>query len=283
MKKLTVYKHNDLVEASYGAMSLLEQLMLLSCIAKSDPRELTAETPVEITVSEFAQIADIEVEGAYDDLKRAVRRLFHRYLVIHNPDPDDPALTKTETRWVHAINYYNGEGRIRLYFAPKVLPYLSELSSRFTKYKLQHVAQFKSSYGVRLYELLMQWQCKGKREVQIDWLRERWGLENKYKNIVDLKKRVIEPAMKDINEYSNLWVKLEQRKKGRKVVWFSFAFGPKESKKHEPESKQTSKRLTVPELTAMAKPGETWDELGHRLIASGYPPRHVWSLIRQMR
>ena len=257
-EKLTVYKHNDLIEASYATISLSEQLMLLACIGSTDPRELTAETPVELTVSAFADLADIEATDAYDDLKNAAERLFNRYLVIDNPDPEDPALTRTKTRWVHTINYYDGQGRIKLYFSPKVLPYLAQLSGNFTQYKLKHVAQFRSSYGIRLYELLIQWQSKGSREIEIDWLREKWGLKNKYKRLKDLKRRVIEPALNDINTYSNLWVKMGQRKRGRRVHALQFTFGLKQPEKKKP-------KLTREYIEEHARPGESWEDAKARL------------------
>lgn len=257
--KVTIYKHNDLIEARYAAMTTNEQLLLLAAIGSVDPRSLTAETPIELTVSAFADLADISARYAYDELRAAALRLYERDLVIDNPDPENPSLTRTRTRWVHSIEYYDGEGRITLYFAPKVLPYLSQLSERFTKYKLRNVAKFSSSYSLRLYELLVQWRCKGSREVDIGWLRSMWGLEDKYKSIRDLKRWVLEPAIRDINEHSNLWVQMGQRKRGRRVVAFQFQFGLKaEAKK--------PRRPTRKEIEQEAKPGETWEAAEQRLL-----------------
>jgi plasmid replication initiation protein len=261
-EKLTVYKSNQLITASYETMTMQEQLMLLACISSVDPRELRVDTAVKLTASAFADLADIDARGAYDDLKRAAERLFGRYLVIDNPDPENPRLEKTRTRWVHSIDYYPGEGTVCMYFSPKVVPYLSQLKGNFTKYKLKHVGNFSSSYGIRLYELLMQWQGKGSREVEIGWLREKWGLVDKYKSIRDVKKWVIEPAMKDINEHSNLWVKYGQRKRGREVVAFQFEFGLK-------EGKAEVKTLTKQQAGRLANPGETWPDLIVRLKKEG--------------
>lgn len=257
-KKLTVYKANKLIEASYSAISLQEQLLLLACIAANDPRKLTADTPVYLTASTFADLADINARGAYDDLQRASMRLFHRYVTINDPDPDDPDLKRTVTRWVSAIDYFPGQGRIRLYFSPRILPYLAQLKGQFTKYKLQHVSQFRSQYGVRLYELLIQWQSKGEREIPLDYLRELFGLEKKYPRWDNLKSRVIEPAVKDINTHSNLWVKYGQRKRGRSIYALQFTFGLK-----HPEKKK--KKLTREYIEKHAHPGETWEQASARL------------------
>jgi len=268
MKKTTslkVHKHNDLIQARYETMTMAEQLLLLAVIGQSDPRTLTAETPVEITVSDFCDLLDINKgrHDSYDEMKKAVSRLYDRSVIIKKPDPNNPALTEMATRWVHAVYYFDGEGRIQLFFSPYILPYLANLKSNYTSFFIRHVAQFKSSYGIRLYELLIQWQSKGSREFEIDWLRKLWGLETKYKSIKDLKKRVIEPAMKDINQHSNLWVKFGQRKQGRKVVAFQFQFGLK-----KPE--QAPKKLTQKQAEALSRPGESYEQLHKRLKYEGY-------------
>ena len=258
--KLTVYKANKLVEASYSNITLHEQLLLLAVIGRCDPRKLNGDTVVFLTVSEFADLVEIEQRWAYKELKEASERLFNRYLTIDAPDPDNPELTRTKTRWVHSIDYFDGQGKVGLYFAPKVIPYLSQLKGQFTKYKLQHVSKFKSGYGVRLYELLIQWQCRGSREIEVDWLRENWQLSKSYSRLDNLKKYVIQPAIEDINSRSNLWVKFGQRKSGRKVIAFQFQFGLKSE-----SSKPCEKKLTREFIEKNARVGESWEEATARL------------------
>jgi plasmid replication initiation protein len=115
-----------------------------------------------------------------------------------------------------------------------------------------------SRYGIRLYELLIQWRSTGERELELDWLRAAWELETKYKAIKDFKKYVIEPALADVNGHSDLWVKWGQRKTGRRVTHLQFQFGPKEGKK-------AVKRLTRDQIEAAAKPGETYEQVKDRL------------------
>jgi plasmid replication initiation protein len=263
MDNLKVHKHNDLIQAKYSVMTMPEQLLLLAVIGKSDPREITAETLIEVTVSDFQDLLNSSRKDSYGELKKAVKRLYNRSVVIDNPDPENPRLSSTETRWVSSINYFDGEGLIQLNLAPKILPYLANLKDNYTSFFVRHVASFKSSYGVRLYELLIQWQGKGSREIDIDWLRDQWQLQDKYQAMNDFKKRVIDPAMKDINDHSNLWVKFGQRKRGRKVVAFQFEFGLK-------DDVSTSKSLTKKQADALAKVGESYPQLYARLKKEGY-------------
>ena len=136
----------------------------------------------------------------------------------------------------------------------------------YTAYFLKHVAKFRSSYSIRLYEMLIQWKSVGSTEIEVDELRQLWVLENKYPAMCDLKKRVIEPALRDINEYSNLWVKVGQRKRGRRVHSLQFRFGLKQQEKKK-------KQLTREYIEKHAKPGESWEDAVSRLKTFAYKSR----------
>jgi len=256
-KNSLVYKSNELINARYSAMSLNEQLLVLSAIASVDPRTLTGVEPVEISVSSFADLADKNHSEIYGDIKKAAKRLLRRVVRVENPEQGVKAV---ETTWISAIEYLDGEAAIKMYFAPKILPYLSQLSGNFTKYKLEHVAHFKSKYGIRMYELLMQWQCVGEREITIEEFRDKFELGEKYKAIKDLKLKVLQPALDDINKHSNMNVKVGQRKRGKRVAAFQFDF------KLKAETRKTRAKHSKSDIEKAARPGETYAEVEARLI-----------------
>jgi len=248
---LTVVKSNKVVEASY-MLSLAEQRVLLCCIAQIDSTGvLTEDYRFEVTVLEFAKLIGIDnLANTYRDLKVASEKLYERSVIIENPYPDNLKITQLKTRWISSIYYIPGEGKVVLCFAAGIIPYLSQLSREFTQYKLTHVTRFESVYSIRLYELLAQWLSAGEREIEIDWFKRQFQVDDKYSRVVDLKKRVIEPAIKEINEYSNFWVTFEQRKRGRTITHFNFQFGLKDAPK-------LHKQLTEEEINRQARPGET--------------------------
>jgi len=108
----------------------------------------------------------------------------------------------------------------------------------------------------------MQWKSIGSVEIEINDLRRLWMLEEKYLEMCDFKKRVIETALKDINEFSNVWVKMEQKKRGRRIHSLKFRFGLK-----KPEQSQSPKthKLTKAYIEKNARPGESWEEATARL------------------
>lgn len=230
-----ISKDNRLIEAAYK-LTLDEQRLLLAVLAVVDTHPskpaVKAETPIEIAASEIQGLLPVSADSAYKLLQAATERLYERSVIIDypdsNPNPDDPDLTRTRTRWVSAIDYLPARGSVRLFLAPKIIPYINQLGGAYTSYRLQHVAQMTSVYAIRLYELLVQWQMQGEREVEIEWLKRQFMVPENYSRIFDLKKRVIQPAVDQINAHSNLWVKYSQRKSGRAVVALQFQFGQKE-------------------------------------------------------
>ena len=143
-----------------------------------------------------------------------------------------------------------------------------------------HVARFESVYSIRLYELLVQWSSAGEREIEVEWLKKQFQVEDKYDRLGNLKKRVIDPAVAEINEHSNIWVKYGQRKSGRTITHFQFQFGlkgngqqPAPARRQQLTEEDINKqarpgesraaviaRLTGTSLSEMAKPGETFEQ-----------------------
>ena len=224
---LTVYKSNKVIEAGYK-LSLNEQRLVLMAIAKvNSNKPLSSLDRFEVTAKEFAEKFEISEDKAYQTLKEVSEQLFERYVVIDNPDPETPTLKYTKTRWISSIDYLPELGKVSMYFAQKMLPYLSELKGTFTFYQIEHIGGMSSTYAIRLYELLMQWKSTGKREIEIEWLKQQFELDESYDRMFDLKKRVIEPAVDDINNHSDYKVSWSQRKTGRRVTHLIFEFSEK--------------------------------------------------------
>ena len=157
-------------------------------------------------------------------MKSATNKLYERSISL---DEDG-----SKRRWVYEIKYNEGEGDITLFFSPTIIPYLSELKGNFTKYKLEHISNFKSVYSIRIYELLCQWSFIGEREVEIEELKKQLGLEDKYRgrpsNFIS---RVIAVAKNDINNHSNIHLEYGLRKTGRKITHIQLKFDMKKGKK----------------------------------------------------
>ena len=260
MNDITVYKSNSLVQAGYK-LSVNEQRIILHSIGQLNSTEsVTDEIMYCIPLHELMEQG--EIKNGYTEFREAAIRLAHRKVRIAEPNSSSKDRIVLAS-WVQTIAYSDNNGIIELRFSKDILPYLTQLKEHFTKYKLKHVAKMKSSYGIRLYELIVQKRDFGSRDIEIVWLRKQFQLgENEYTRMYDLKKRVIDPAVKDINESSDLWVKYTQRKTGRRVTHFTFEFG---SKNRTDTPKTRNKKLTKKFIENNALPGESWENAKERL------------------
>lgn len=281
MNKSLVYKSNALIEASYR-LSVYEQRIILGCIAQvRRDTPLTDQQLYTVTAQEIADLAGIGVKTAYRDLKAAAERLFRREVTLHEASNGKGRAKVRLTRWVQEVVYQEDQGTVALRFSQPMVPYLSQLTEQFTRYALADVAHMDSAYGIRLYELLCQWREVGQREVEIDWLRDAFQLEGRYGRLADFKRWVIEPAIKQVNEHSPMWVKWSQRKTGRRVSHLMFAFGEKSSKKPvkarnaKTNGSAKGKRESssgaiygIPRdiIEAKARVGESYDDTALRLL-----------------
>ena len=240
-KKLTVYKANQVIEAGYR-LTLNEQRVVLACIAQVNSKEaLLVTDEFELSAKDFAKLFSVSEDRAYHALVEVTESLFNRYVMLDNPYPDRPKVKRLKMRWISSIEYLSDDGKLSLCFSKKMLPYLSELKGQFTRYDLEHIGKMTSIYAIRLYELLAQWQSVGKREVELDWLKKQFEIEDLYPDMCDLKKRVIDPAVKDINTHSNFEVTWEQRKTGRRVTHLIFTFAEKQPLTPKKPKKTTTK------------------------------------------
>lgn len=219
-----------------------------------------------VSAQDIAEISETDPITVYRDLREAALRLKRREVRIER-ESNGKAHRKQVLvcGWVQTIMYLENEGRVCLRFNKDMLPYLSALTQQFTKYQLKAIARMSSTYAIRLYELLAQWREKGEREVELEWLRRTLRLGDKYPAIKDLKKWVIELAVAQINEYSDLKVSYSQRKTGRVVSHLRFSFVPKQEPNPKPTNADPAGRLLREYIEKHALPGESWEGAKHRL------------------
>jgi len=219
MAELIAYKSNALIEASYK-LSLQEQRVLLMCIGKLNPNASTPEKSFQLTASEFYQaFPDMGRENAERRLQEAADKLAERWIYIHWKEKEE------KIRWIQGqAKYFDGQGKIELVFSDLIMPYLTQLKGQFTSIAVKNVSALKRTYSIRIYELLMQFKATGDRLISVDDFRSMLGVDNKYLQFRDLNKLLLKPAIKELNQKSNIVVSVDTVKRGRTVVALHFQF-----------------------------------------------------------
>jgi len=224
-----VVKDNALINASYN-LDLVEQRLILLAIveARGSGRGINANDPLEVHAESYVTQFNVARQTAYQALKDACKDLFARqfsYQEINKRGNVENVLS----RWVSEIRYIDDEATVKLIFAPAIVPLITRLEEQFTKYELQQISHLSSAYAVRLYELLIAWRSAGQTPIiELAEFRQKIGvLDDEYTRMGNFKDRVLNLAITQINEHTDIKVKCEQHKKGRNISGFSFSFKQK--------------------------------------------------------
>jgi plasmid replication initiation protein len=205
--------------------------------ARETGEGITSETLLTVRAQDYAELFGVTKHTAYEALADAVETLFNRRATVAVYDKKRDRTRPMAVRWVTAMAYEEGEGAITLRFGHEVVPELVRLESNFTSYELEQVSELTSAYAVRLYELLIQWRASGKTPIfEISQFRSQLGLSaQEYVVMGNFKQRVLDHALTQINERTDIVASYEQHKTGRNITGFSFKF--KQKNRRKPESK----------------------------------------------
>lgn len=222
---MLVVKDNALIGASYNLDVVEQRLILLAIVeARETGKGINANDALTIHASSYIQQFNVEKHTAYKALKDACKDLFARQFSYQELSAKGSVINQT-SRWVSQIGYIETEGSVQLIFAPAIVPLITRLEKQFTSYELAQVAKLGSKYAMRLYELLIAWRSTGKLTIDLFEFREKLGLGvSEYKVMSDFKKSVLDLAVTQVNQHTDIKVSYEQHKKGRLISGFTFRF-----------------------------------------------------------
>ena len=234
MKNELVVKDNALINASYNLETAEQRLIMLAVInARETGQGITADSKLEIHASDYAKHFNVSTDAAYKVMKEAVNNLFERKFSYVAEYKKTGKTGVVRSRWVSRIFYVDSLAILEITFAPDVVPLVTRLEEHFTSYQLKQVSNLTSKYAIRLYELLIAWREVGKTpQIELSEFRQKIGVENgEYERMHHFKARVLEPAIKQINEHTDITASYEQHKRGRTISGFSFRFKQKQQVK----------------------------------------------------
>jgi len=214
-----VRKSNYLVEAIFK-LNVNEQrlILMLTASVKKDDQDFSSYV---ISVRDFAKFLGLaENNSHYQRIADLVVGLQKKILTIVDTVTINNKTKKRiqKINWLSYSAYIQGEGKIELCFHPKLKPYLLNLKERYTTYKLKEVAQLKSRFSVRIYELLKQYESLKKRAFTVTELRKILEITpDQYNPYFNFKNRVILTAQRELKNNSSISFDFKEIKSGKKV------------------------------------------------------------------
>lgn len=202
-----VVKSNIAVRKARYSLSLNQQKVL--CYLISELKETdTHETVKTFDIKAFYDFME-KGDKDYDKVRRDLKALSDKSWWITDENGDDILL-----RFLNTVHTSKRSGKVQIKFHEDMLPYLQHLKREFTKYNLWYTMTMHSEYSLRLYELLKSVEKKESWAFEIDYLKKIFMCEH-YKLFGDFKRRVLEPAVAEINAKTDINVSYELFKDGK--------------------------------------------------------------------
>lgn len=222
---LVVRQSNALIEASYKIASIGEGRLIRLLIAQIESTDEDFKT-YKISVSDFSKLFELSKNSnsVYDLIKKAADDLAGRRIMIEH------GKSWIRLNWLSYASYKDGEGCVEVRFDSALKPYLLQLKTHWKQYPLDTIVHFRSSYSIRMYELLKIEEFKVNKYNQFsktfeyDELRRILGILNhEYVFFKDFRRYIIESSQKEINENSDLKIiQVDYTKTVRKITGIVF-------------------------------------------------------------
>lgn len=234
-REYIVAKSNEVVQKSRYELSVQEQKTIayicsmikpISAIDRANKVPFILE--YEFNIRDYCHICGIDYDNGnnYREIKSTLKGLRDKsfWLMLEEG-------TETTISWLSKVWCNKGTGKVQVRLDEDMTPYLFDLQEKFISYGLQTVLAMKSQYSIRLYELLKSYAYHSSKTFEIDEMKRLLMVENNksYKNFFDFNKRVLEPAQKEINEYTDINISYRPIKKGNKVARLEFRMKEKTS------------------------------------------------------
>lgn len=228
-----VSKSNTLIEAN-SRLNLVEQKMLLCLASNIEPNDRDFKT-YTFPIKQFHDLLGLSGSIKYTELSKITKELLSKVIEIRAGEE------LIQVSWLSSAIYNRNKGTIDMRFDPLLKPFLLELSSKFTSYRLANVVKLKSTYAIRIYELLKQYEDLKERTISLENLRYYLDAMDVYPNYANFKQRVLKPSQKELNQKTDISFEFEEIKLGRKVQKIRFII--RSQKKKDPDLVHFEKKL----------------------------------------
>lgn len=241
-RAMAVYKRNDMIQQARFNLSVQEQRTVLYAISKIQPDD-TYLKAYEFDIKDFYKVIGW-TNQSYTEFKAMLKTLSDKswWATIKREDGTE---FESLVRWFTTARSDKRSGKVTVKFHEDMMPYLLQLAEQeafYTSYNLRYVLPMSSQYAPRLYELLKSYSNNRQWFFEIDELKRLLDCQN-YKNFTDFKRRAIDPAVAEINKYTDIVCAYKAVKEGVKYTRVYFYFEQKTEKELHETKYTISKEL----------------------------------------
>lgn len=274
-----IRKSNDLVEARYK-FDIWEMRIFTKMITMIEPDDWDFKD-YKLYLKEIIRDFALPTDGrTYLLLKEGADRLISKVIKVIVKDADGWMELKTPI--IGGVKNPIDEGKdgdniyIKVSFHPDLKPFLLELKSKYLVYDARNILSLPSTYSIRIYELLKQYEKIGQRTMEVQELKEMLGVTSEYPLYANFKQRVVDKAQKDLLTNTDISFTYVEIKSGKSVVALTFFISKNQPKNNYASRKE--RQSIAPAADLDIRPSETDDRQHNALFDELYPRISHWGI-----
>ena len=226
------------VTECFKSMSVDEKRILIMASPVARNINATEQDSILISAQQFADECGIKVNSAYKQIELASKKLVDRSFSYTNEKGK-----KVYSNWVIDATYEDAGVSLRFTSVVLIMLKILDKYNPYTRYKKDVVLKLKKDYSIDFYHLAKKSEKLGNFELTIDSMFIEFGLPESYRDLRNLKRRVLKDPIDEINKHTDIDLTYEPIKKGRSVVGFKFTV--REKTKHKTITVQGRDKDTV--------------------------------------
>jgi plasmid replication initiation protein len=213
-------------------------MVLISQIdSKNDEQFRTQRVPVR-RIRDMAQVTQ---KSIHEEAAEAASKLVREPIEFWSADKRDyegyPIFAKCK--------YESRQGMIEAKFNEDARPFLLQLRKHFTQYRLEQAIPLSTPYAIRTYEvskMIERPDERRSRQIPVERFRSMFKLEHKYKRHCDMRRRVIDPSVKEVNEKTDVEISCDDVRDGQTPIALNWVVLSKEAEVEDKESDELPPR-----------------------------------------
>lgn len=214
-------------------LSMQQQKIMFFLTSRIQPDDKDFEE-YTFKIVDFCRVCGLDSVGghSYEIIKDSVQALADKSVWVKKND-DEKDDTEILLRFIDKAEISKESGTIKVVISDDMKPYLLQLRKNYTSFELLYTLRFKKKASPRLYEILKSRHYDKLKpyiyEIEVEQLRELLNADDKetYKEYRYFNKMVIKPAVKEINEQTDITVTYTPKRNGKSIESLIFTIETK--------------------------------------------------------
>ncbi|MDU6115926.1 MAG: replication initiation protein [Paeniclostridium sordellii] len=210
----------QLVHTSYEVTAIQNRIFYY-CLLTAQ-KEKNGELSCTVKLEDIKKLIPNKNQRTLANIKKTIQILKQTSLEFEKREDGDTI--ECDYNLIAGSEYNVNKETFKIKLADRLYRHLIDYTV-YAPLNLEILTKFKSFYAQRLYELLRLWSRTNTpiiKSFKIEQLRFVLGVENKYPAYKNFKQRVLNQAVKEINQVGNMKVDIEEVKNGRRVDEIKF-------------------------------------------------------------